>query len=293
MWRVLLCLMLLWGGSEAKSTVSCRNEQGDAVDWYILYKLPSIDSDNGLKYLYMDESTNGWLYGKTSINDKSSALARTLQPLYEHITKKTESFGYILYNDQPPKPFHTSASSYGHSKAIQLQYIHVYSYDFNIPNSFYPELQCVAHRGCYPKKGPWYRQLNMTSLAGNKFVSYVKYSRFDDDLYSGLLCKYLESALYAKSWGRMHQPLPSNCTIAHNVYNVITLQLPSVKSYSITVDHSKWCVTTAGAKYHWTCIADMNREVSQERRGGGAICTDNQAVWKTFNNVVGSYEPCL
>ena len=53
------------------------------------------------------------------------------------------------------------------------------------------------------------------------------------------------------------------------------------------------CVTTAGAKYHWTCFADMNREVSHESRGGGAMCKENQAVWKTFNNVVGRQESFL
>uniref|UniRef100_A0AAY4E147 Deoxyribonuclease-2-alpha n=1 Tax=Denticeps clupeoides TaxID=299321 RepID=A0AAY4E147_9TELE len=200
---------------------------------YILYKQPSINDENGLVYLYMDESTGGWVPAHNPIDDQKSALAQTLLPLFQHFTNETINFGYILYNDQPPEPFKTASSSFGHSKglvmmdqetgiwlshstphfpgfditgfwpnsgyangqtficgtykysafrniAVQLQYIHVYSFDAYIPEYFYPELQCVVDKGCYPKKTPWDRQLNMTSLGGHSFISYAKYSRYHD-----------------------------------------------------------------------------------------------------------------
>ncbi|XP_033878301.1 deoxyribonuclease-2-alpha-like isoform X2 [Acipenser ruthenus] len=271
--------------------VSCKNEKGASVDWFILYKLPNDKKGSGLKYLYMDESSNGWIFGKNNINDSGSAVAQTLEPLFKYVERKTEGFGYLLYNDQPPTN-KVPASSFGHSKAKQLQYIHIFSFDYAIPQTFPLDLQCVAQRTCYPKKAPWDRKLEMTSLAGSTFVSFAKYARYGDDLYSGLLVEPLGDDLLAKGWGRLHNPLPSNCSVKHNVYNVKSVKLPVIPPFNITSDHSKWCVTMGKKTGIWTCIADMNREISQMRRGGGAVCTSNTAVWKAFSKMVDRYEKC-
>lgn len=111
------------------------------------------------------------------------------------------------------------------------------------------------------------------------------------DLYSGLIVNNLQQDLYVKSWGRMQRPLPSNCSTAinHPVYNVKEVQLLRRESISDTVDHSKWCVTTGGG---WTCLADMNREVSQMSRGGGAICTNDAKVGRAFYAMIREHEAC-
>ena len=111
------------------------------------------------------------------------------------------------------------------------------------------------------------------------------------DLYSGLLVNYLDQNLYVKSWGKMKDYLSSNCSsiIPHHVYNVEEVNLPKRKAFSNTVDHSKWCVTPDG---DWTCIADMNREKSQMKRGGGAICIEDVAVARAFSMIIKSYEKC-
>lgn len=59
-------------------------------------------------------------------------------------------------------------------------YIHAYSYDSDIPTTFYKELQCVAQRDCYPKRKPWFRVKELTSMAGRTFSSLAKYKRFGD-----------------------------------------------------------------------------------------------------------------
>ncbi|XP_059196367.1 plancitoxin-1-like [Centropristis striata] len=323
------------------SDVRCRDDKGKKVDWYILYKLPNTNG-RGLSYLYMDKSTNGWQMSNKMINSESGTLANTLKPLLDFYNTKTEGFGYMLYNDQPPKPY-AAPASFGHSKGVvmldrktgvwlshstpkfptyrsrdfwpdngnanaqtfmcvtyfydqfkeigeQLKYIHAYSYDSDIPTTFHNELRCVAQRECYPKKEPWFRVQNLTSMNGRGFVSFAKYTRFGDDLYSGLIVYYLKRNLYVKSWGKMRSPLPSNCSsiIRYQVYNVKKVELPNVMPFSDTVDHSKWVVTDV----HWTCIADMNREESQMKRGGGAICTDNDAVRKAFIVLINEIEQC-
>lgn len=85
--------------------------------------------------------------------------------------------------------------------------------------------------------------------------------------------------------------LPSNCSssIPNHVYNVKEVKLPNREAFSDTVDHSKWCVTADG---DWICIADMNREESQMKRGGGAICTNDRVVGMAFYELIHSFEPC-
>ncbi|CAL9696124.1 unnamed protein product [Knipowitschia caucasica] len=321
--------------------VACRNDKGKEVDWYILYKLPQFTGD-GLKYLYMDESTNGWRESEERINSASGSVAKTLKPLFDYYKKKTEGFGYILYNDQPPKT--PAPSSFGHAKGVvmldrisgvwlshttprfpsyqsedfwpvsgttyaqtflcvtyayiefrkigtHLKYIHAYSFDSYIPPYFLEELKCVEQRSCYPKNEPWFKVMELTSRKGHRFKSFAKYSRFQDDLYAGLIVKFTKQDLFVKSWGKLRQPLPSVCsnTIPHHVYNINEVNPHRRGPFDVTVDHSKWCVTRTG---DFTCVADMNREVSQMNRGGGAVCTNDPTVGAAFRAAVKSFEPC-
>ncbi|XP_033937182.1 deoxyribonuclease-2-alpha-like [Pseudochaenichthys georgianus] len=337
--RTMMALLLTVGivFQLSESRVTCRNDEGSEVDWYILYKLP------GLSYMYMDESTNGWKLSGNTIDSSSGTLGNTLEPLLDYYVRKTEGFGYILYNDQLEEK--TASSSFGHSKGVvmldkdtgvwlshstpkfpthqsqsfwpksgnvngqtflcvtysygtfeqiglQLMYIHPYAYDYVIPKTFHMELQYVALKTGYPTEGPFSRVENLTSLGGKRFVSFAKYTRFHDDLYSGLIVKSMPESLYVKGWGKGRSiQLPSNCStrIPHHVYNVKMVKLLETV-YSDTEDHSKWCVAPNIGR---TCIADLNRHESQKNRGGGAICFQNVAVAKAFKTTIKDYERCV
>ncbi|XP_061593143.1 deoxyribonuclease-2-alpha-like [Cololabis saira] len=100
------------------SDVTCKNDTGHDVDWYILYKQPNLNGF-GSSYLYMDDTSDGWIKSGEDIDSRSGSLGRTLKPLLDFYDKKTEGFGYMLYNDQPPPPY-VAASSFGHSKGIVI-----------------------------------------------------------------------------------------------------------------------------------------------------------------------------
>ncbi|XP_060934860.1 LOW QUALITY PROTEIN: deoxyribonuclease-2-alpha-like [Limanda limanda] len=322
-----------------ESDVSCRDDDGNEVDWYILYKLPNM-KDGGLSYLYMDESTSGWIRSRKTINSSSGTLAHTLKPLLDFYVRKMEGFGYLLYNDQ--SPWKMAPASFGHSKGVvmldrrtgvwlshstpkfptyqnkdfwpksgnanaqtficvtysysnfteiglQLKYIHPYSFDYDIPTTFPRELRCLTEKGCYPKKWPWARKATLTSVKGQTFSSFAKYTRFRNDIYSGLIVNVVKQDLYVKSWGKMRRPLNSTCSGPHHVYNVKKVKLPRTQTFNDTVDHTKWSVT---ADRGWTCIADMNREESQNSRGGGAICINDAVVGKAFYSLIRETEKC-
>ncbi|XP_052002259.1 deoxyribonuclease-2-alpha-like [Xyrauchen texanus] len=112
---VLLLLLRASGGS---TSISCYDDQGKPVDWFYLYKLPHLHHEpveEGLKYLFMDGESEGWMNGQTLVNDSQSAVGKTVGPLYEG-----GDVGYILYNDQPPeqRSLGDVSRTCGHTKGV-------------------------------------------------------------------------------------------------------------------------------------------------------------------------------
>ncbi|XP_051575359.1 deoxyribonuclease-2-alpha-like isoform X2 [Myxocyprinus asiaticus] len=90
---------------------------GMALGFY-LYKLPHPHHEpveEGLKYLFMDGESEGWMNGHTLVNDSQSAVGKTVGPLYEG-----GDVGYILYNDQPPeqRSLGDVSRTCGHTKGV-------------------------------------------------------------------------------------------------------------------------------------------------------------------------------
>ncbi|XP_048474056.1 deoxyribonuclease-2-alpha-like [Rhincodon typus] len=116
-WSALACLTVTCSVYFAASDISCYNDDGQPVDWFIVYKLPKHVSKTGLQYKYMDSSSNGWRTGNRLINDTDRAVGGTLQQLYEKSKLQRDQVAYVLYNDQ----VNTTLSSYGgHTKGVVL-----------------------------------------------------------------------------------------------------------------------------------------------------------------------------
>ncbi|XP_004454456.2 deoxyribonuclease-2-beta isoform X1 [Dasypus novemcinctus] len=105
------------------ATISCRNEEGEAVDWFIFYKLPKRQEKEsgktGLEYLYLDSTTRSWRKSKQLMDNTKSVLGRTLQQLYEAYDSKNNNTAYLMYNDGVPRSVNYS-TKYGHTKGLLL-----------------------------------------------------------------------------------------------------------------------------------------------------------------------------
>ncbi|KAK2815293.1 hypothetical protein Q7C36_023559 [Tachysurus vachellii] len=116
---VFLLIFLLRPAEGANATISCIDDQGNAVDWFYLYKLPRPHEqppEEGLKYLLLAEQSEGWTEGGGLVGDVTGALGRSLGPLYEN-----GDLGYILYNDQPPEQRRVDDTNRGgHTKGAVL-----------------------------------------------------------------------------------------------------------------------------------------------------------------------------
>ncbi|TRZ22504.1 hypothetical protein HGM15179_004585 [Zosterops borbonicus] len=116
-------LLLLCSVPPRAAEIACRNERGETVDWFALYKLPKHAKGEihmlGLEYLYMDALAPQWQLGKYLINMTQGALGQTLQQLYETYESKRNTTAYAIYNDEIPEPG-SKESKHGHTKGFLL-----------------------------------------------------------------------------------------------------------------------------------------------------------------------------
>ncbi|KAM4642683.1 deoxyribonuclease-2-beta [Discoglossus pictus] len=99
--------------------ISCRNEAGDPVDWFVLYKLPMFtineSAGSGLEYLYLDSTSQDWRLSTFQINMTESAVGQVLQQLYQAYYKNNTV--YMMYNDAIPFSKNYTLKR-GHSKGV-------------------------------------------------------------------------------------------------------------------------------------------------------------------------------
>ncbi|KAL1427229.1 hypothetical protein MTO96_017523 [Rhipicephalus appendiculatus] len=112
----------------APSSPRCKNQAGDNVDWFLIYKLPKNTDgsfkSNGGEFMYVDAVSssikNGLRYWPLSQQDlykDENPVAFTLAPLYEKTPR--QDILYFVYNDQPPEP-HKMKAGRAHSKGVVL-----------------------------------------------------------------------------------------------------------------------------------------------------------------------------
>ncbi|XP_029905769.1 deoxyribonuclease-2-beta [Myripristis murdjan] len=136
--------------------ISCRNEAGEPVDWFIIYKLPKYKiggTGSGVDYMYLDSSAGSWQRSKFLVNTSQGAIGNTLNQLYMGHAYKSNSSVYALYNDAPPDVKYQKG--YGHTKGM-LFFDH--SQGFWLSHSI-PHFPSFPERGyLYPSSGKVYGQ---------------------------------------------------------------------------------------------------------------------------------------
>lgn len=101
------------------ASVTCRDMNGLDVDWYYIYKLPKITSNQnpliseGIGFYYLDYNEQSFQLSTAAMNESSQPVAQTLQEIYNG---PSENVAHIMYNDHPPDEEYQW--SYGHTKGV-------------------------------------------------------------------------------------------------------------------------------------------------------------------------------
>ncbi|ELK06291.1 Deoxyribonuclease-2-beta [Pteropus alecto] len=303
--RTTLALLFLGLFGVPEATISCRSEEGEAVDWFTFYKLPKRQDKEsrktGLEYLYLDSTTRSWRRSKQLINTTKSVLGRTLEQLYEAYASKFPPIPEEGY-DYPPTGRRNGQTGicvtfkYNQYEAIdsQLLVCNPKIYSCSIPSTFHQELVhmrklCASSNS---SEIPSRHLITLQSAQGQNFFHFAKSDSFLDDIFAAWMAQRLKTHLLAETWQRKRQELPSNCSLPYHVYNVKAIKISEHSYFSSYQDHAKWCISQKGTKNRWTCIGDLNRSPYQAFRSGGFICTQNQHIYQAFQRLVLYYENC-
>lgn len=115
------CLIWLIVYSTCCSALNCRDEAGNEVDWFIVYKIPKLERNlapfnTGYSYVYVSSvNATTWTLSSKLITDSDSIFANTLRPFYP-LKSADSNLSYIVYNDQTPDG--KNANSYAHAKGF-------------------------------------------------------------------------------------------------------------------------------------------------------------------------------
>lgn len=129
--------------------------------------------------------------------------------------------------------------------------------------------------------------ITFTSKRGYKFRSIAKSKVWDQDLWSDLVGPNLKADLDVESWRRGTTPPDEDSDKKDKTEDVTAIDLEPLGfpyAWPETKDHAKWAQSLKGEK-NWVCVADINRQTSQYKRGGGAICFQHPALWKSLAKI--------
>jgi len=85
--------------------LSCVDEKGRPVDYYLVYKIPKLENSpnellrSGYGYAFLTGNTAKWQLANRSIGDVQSLVGATLDRVY----RRDNESNMFFYNDQPPK----------------------------------------------------------------------------------------------------------------------------------------------------------------------------------------------
>jgi deoxyribonuclease-2 len=327
--------------------VEAKNQRGEPVDWWFIYKTPvhtGSYNNKGFDFFYFDPSSDALALSPVGLGQDKQALGHTLSGIFN----AQESTGYLVYNDEHADKQNNSSEK-GHSKGIlafdktsdsALFLLHstprfpakgettlpddeaIYAQTFicvTLPD--YHTANLIAHQmlnqqnpqiltesshmpldlqdeeplsllyhGTGVSESAEPSALRFNSRGGKEFLLLAKSRRWGKDFWLDLVSPTLKCDLVVESWRRgavtPSQDDRSNefdedlMTFAFEVTPSLTYEWPYTK------DHAKWGVALKNETNDlpWVCIADINRMVSQEKRGGASLCFQESRLWEALKN---------
>jgi deoxyribonuclease-2 len=127
--------------------------------------------------------------------------------------------------------------------------------------------------------------VNFQSKKGEQFRLLAKNRYWNKDFWIDLVGPALKSNIDVETWRRGTVPGTEDADHIDETTDILYIDLEKLGipyKWHYTKDHSKWGITETD---DWVCVADINRQTSQEKRGGGTICFKNKTLWSSLKDL--------
>ena len=125
--------------------------------------------------------------------------------------------------------------------------------------------------------------LETAGVNGAKSMAFkviAKNRLWNKDFWNGLVGPNLGDDMDVDTWIRGPIPPVADTDGIHKTFDIKYINLGPLgihMAWPETHDHAKWGITTHS---NWVCVGDINRMISQRKRGGGTIAFRNQILWQ-------------
>jgi deoxyribonuclease II len=320
--------------------ISALDENGKAVDWWFIYKVPQLsrgannDSATGYEYVYYDPKLAKVVKSPNVLNGGKGALNLTLNSVFKNPAATT---GWVLYNDEMPASANGKDNGdLGHTKGViafdtasktAIWLLHSWPkfadpgakedptpkygqtylcLTLDMASASQIAAQMANHQepqtylcrtASLSKSDPLFiltqplkpnppsdsNVLELKTRGGMPFKVIAKNRQWDKDFWNGLVGPTLKEDMDVESWIRGAIPPMADTDGIHKTFDVKYINLSSLGAHWAwpeTHDHAKWGITLHS---DWVCIGDINRMISQRKRGGGTIAFQNETLWNALS----------
>ena len=121
------------------------------------------------------------------------------------------------------------------------------------------------------------------SRGGLAFQVIAKNREWNKDFWNDLVGPTLKADMDVETWIRGKIPPVLDSDGIHKTFDVKYIDLSPLGvpwTWPETHDHAKWGITVDS---DWVCVGDINRMISQEKRGGGTIAFQDDKLWAALS----------
>jgi len=125
--------------------------------------------------------------------------------------------------------------------------------------------------------------IDCKSRGGLAFKVIAKNRKWGKDFWNDLVGPTLGADMNVETWIRGKIPPVLDSDGIHKTFDVKYIDLSPLGmpwTWPETHDHAKWGITKDS---DWVCVGDINRMISQEKRGGGTIAFQDATLWTALS----------
>jgi len=121
--------------------------------------------------------------------------------------------------------------------------------------------------------------IDLKSRGGLPFKVIAKNREWGKDFWNELVGPTLKADMDVETWIRGPIPPVADTDGIHKTFDIKFINLGALGlhwAWPETHDHAKWGITLQS---DWVCVGDINRMISQRKRGGGTIAFQDETLW--------------